>query len=175
MQDLTFNRREFLKLSGGSAALSLATATGYIGLLPVPAQAAAAGITLQVLDQQQARLVLTIARTLFPHDFLADSQYMPIVASVDANAAEDADTAQMVQDALAGFGADFNILSEADREAKLREIEDSPFFKLVYNEALMGLYNNSELWPVFGYEGSSVEHGGYIERGFDDLDWLPSA
>ena len=26
-----------------------------------------------------------------------------------------------------------------------------------------------------GYEGSSAEHGGYIKRGFADIDWLPKA
>ena len=30
-------------------------------------------------------------------------------------------------------------------------------------------------WPRFGYEGSSAEHGGYINRGFADIDWLPKA
>jgi len=25
---------------------------------------------------------------------------------------------------------------------------------------------------LFGYEGSSADKGGYIERGFDDLTWL---
>ena len=34
------------------------------------------------------------------------------------------------------------------------------------------LYNNPEVWPKFGYEGSSAEHGGYINRGFSDIDWL---
>ncbi len=37
------------------------------------------------------------------------------------------------------------------------------------------LYNQKELWPRFGYEGSSAEHGGYINRGFADIDWLPKA
>jgi hypothetical protein len=26
---------------------------------------------------------------------------------------------------------------------------------------------------MFGYEGSSVEKGGYLGRGFDDIAWLP--
>jgi len=26
-----------------------------------------------------------------------------------------------------------------------------------------------------GYEGPSFDKGGYINRGFDDLDWLPAA
>jgi len=25
---------------------------------------------------------------------------------------------------------------------------------------------------MFGYEGASADKGGYIERGFDDIDWL---
>ena len=35
------------------------------------------------------------------------------------------------------------------------------------------LYRNREVWQLVGYEGSSVEYGGYIDRGFDDIDWLP--
>jgi hypothetical protein len=35
-----------------------------------------------------------------------------------------------------------------------------------------GLYNQKEVWPLFGYEGESYSQGGYIDRGFDDIDWL---
>jgi hypothetical protein len=31
------------------------------------------------------------------------------------------------------------------------------------------------VYRFFGFEGSSVEHGGYIDRGFDDIGWLPNA
>ena len=34
------------------------------------------------------------------------------------------------------------------------------------------LYNQKEIWPIFGYEGESFSQGGYIYRGFDDIDWL---
>ena len=40
--------------------------------------------------------------------------------------------------------------------------------------AVVSLYNDPETWALLGYEGSSYEHGGYIDRGFDDLDWLPN-
>jgi hypothetical protein len=36
------------------------------------------------------------------------------------------------------------------------------------------LYNQQELWTKLGYEGSSAEKGGYLHRGFNDLDWLPA-
>ena len=29
------------------------------------------------------------------------------------------------------------------------------------------------MWQLIGYEGPSFDQGGYVTRGFDDLDWLP--
>ena len=54
-------------------------------------------------------------------------------------------------------------------------IEPTPFFQKVRGDLIVSLYNQKELWPKFGYEGSSAEHGGYIKRGFADIDWLPKA
>jgi hypothetical protein len=34
------------------------------------------------------------------------------------------------------------------------------------------LYDNTAVWPLLGYEGSSWEQVGYINRGFNDIDWL---
>jgi hypothetical protein len=28
------------------------------------------------------------------------------------------------------------------------------------------------MWKVLGYEGESASKGGYINRGFNDIDWL---
>ena len=49
------------------------------------------------------------------------------------------------------------------------------FFQKVRGDLVVSLYNQKEVWPKFGYEGSSAEHGGYIKRGFADIDWLPKA
>ena len=35
------------------------------------------------------------------------------------------------------------------------------------------LFNHPRLWELLDYPGSSVEYGGYVDRGFDDIDWLP--
>ena len=48
-------------------------------------------------------------------------------------------------------------------------------YNLAQYDLVVSLYNQKELWPKFGYEGSSAEHGGYIKRGFADIDWLPKA
>ena len=64
-------------------------------------------------------------------------------------------------------------LSADKRSAVLKKIEDTAFFQQVRSKCVTGIYNNKELWEHFGYEGASTKHGGYINRGFDDLDWLP--
>ena len=61
---------------------------------------------------------------------------------------------------------------ETDRLAILRQIEATPFFAAVRSSLVVGLYNQKEVWPIFGYEGSSADKGGYINRGFSDIDWL---
>ena len=39
--------------------------------------------------------------------------------------------------------------------------------------AVVALYNDQETWETLGYEGASFDQGGYVNRGFNDLDWLP--
>jgi hypothetical protein len=51
--------------------------------------------------------------------------------------------------------------------------QDSAFFQKVRGQTVVSLYNNPLAWRHFGYEGASAEFGGYLERGFDDLNWLP--
>ena len=51
-------------------------------------------------------------------------------------------------------------------------IEDSAFFQRVRSSLVTGIYNNPDIWPIFGFEGESASQGGYINRGFDDIDWL---
>jgi hypothetical protein len=54
----------------------------------------------------------------------------------------------------------------------LKQIESTPFFQAIRGGLVVGLYNQKEVWPIFGYEGESYSKGGYIARGFDDIEWL---
>ena len=64
---------------------------------------------------------------------------------------------------------------ETDRVALLQGIEHGALFQKLHGDLLVTLYNNKEVWPKFGYEGGSADKGGYINRGFNDIDWLPQA
>jgi len=51
-------------------------------------------------------------------------------------------------------------------------MEDSAFSQKVRSTLVTGIYNNRDVWLELGYEGPSAEKGGYITRGFDDINWL---
>jgi hypothetical protein len=73
------------------------------------------------------------------------------------------------------FGKTYaEIPAESDRVGLLYGIEQTEFFQKVRSDLKSQLYNNKAVWPLFGYQGSSWEKGGYLTRGFDDIDWLGS-
>ena len=62
---------------------------------------------------------------------------------------------------------------EAQRVALLRGNQQRRRFRDGPRRASSSsLYNQKEVWPIFGYEGESSSKGGYINRGFNDIDWL---
>jgi hypothetical protein len=65
-----------------------------------------------------------------------------------------------------------DVADEDARVAAIKQIEHGPFFAKVYGTTVVSLYNQRALWPMFGYQGPSSALGGYLHRGFNDLDWL---
>ena len=169
-------RRSFLQ---ASAAAGPAVAVAAAGVATTPASAWA-GTTVNLTAHEMATLQ-KLARDIFPHDRLADKYYATAVAGYDALAA-DAGKKAMLKDGVARLDADAaakfgaaNYMAvnwEADRVSLLQAISHTAFFAKLRGDLVVSLYNQKELWAKFGYEGSSAEHGGYIKRGFDDIDWL---
>jgi hypothetical protein len=157
-----------------------------------PAAIAAAGFAigpeaawaddLRVLTPAAMATLARAARDIFPHDRLADRYYIAAVLPYDEKAASDKvlralieeGTARLDAEARARHGRDYaQLAAEAERVAVLQALETTPFFVRLRGDLVVSLYNQHDLWPKFGYEGSSAEHGGYIHRGFNDIDWLP--
>ena len=120
--------------------------------------------------------LVQMARDIFPHDGLADKYY-----AVAMKAHDTADAKGMIESGVdtlnqmaVSAGHPSYVLTgwEADRVALLKQIDGTPFFGAVRGSMVVGLYNQQEVWPHFGYEGESYSKGGYIDRGFDDIDWL---
>jgi hypothetical protein len=163
---------------------------GAATAVPTVAIAASAGVGIEsawaedatTLTPATLKTLVKVARDIYPHDFLGDSYYIAAVKPWDAKAAKDPAVKTMINDGVSGLDqaardrhkvAYVEVPWEADRVVLLQGIEQTDFFKTVRGDLVVSLYNQKELWPKFGYEGSSAEHGGYIKRGFADIDWLP--
>ena len=118
-----------------------------------------------------------MARLLYPHDGIADDVYAEVIDSILSDAADDAsmtDTLNMAVTALnAAQDGDWFETSADDQIAALKAVQDEAFFAAILSGVRVRFYNHPKVWGHIGYPGSSVEHGGYVDRGFDDIDWLP--
>ncbi|MDB5705494.1 MAG: twin-arginine translocation pathway signal peptide [Sphingomonas bacterium] len=169
------SRRDFLGRSAGAVALA-----GVVGTL---SDGGAFAATLKSVTPASAPTLVKVARDLYPHDRLADAYYENAVTAIDKSVAANAANKALLSDGVAALDAAAltlkgspyaAIAAETDRVAVLRSIEDSPFFVRMRSEMVTALYNQPEVWTMLGYEGSSAEQGGYIHRGFNDIDWLPA-
>lgn len=173
---VTVTRRGFLR--GGAMAIGAAAAG--------PAALAASNDKhlaqdFPTLGAATAQTLLRMARDVFPHDKLADRYYVEAIQPFERAAARDPKQAALFRDgvrdldkaAMKRFGKPYAAVKrEPERVSLLKAIEPSPFFQKVRGEMVTSLYDNKAVWPLLGYEGSSWEQGGYINRGFNDIDWL---
>jgi hypothetical protein len=116
-----------------------------------------------------------VVRVMFPHPDFPAGPYRRTAEAIVASAAEDArSTAQLEQGMTELETAGFADLDEDAQLAYLRGISTSAFFGQIRAKTILVLYDDPEVWELLGYEGPAFEHGGYVDRGFDDLDWLPA-
>lgn len=156
---------------------SFAATTGMIigvGFIAAP-DAAWAYEAITLKPGTMATLV-KMARDIYPHDRIADEFYVIAVKGYDtAEAAPGIEAGIAALNAAAQGAGHADYLSigwEDDRVALLRAMEGSAFFQQIRGGLVTGLYNQKAVWPVFGYEGESFSQGGYLHRGFDDINWL---
>ena len=164
-------RRTFIKTAGttGVTVYVLLSSPAWVG----PRLAVAANLT--ALDDTQAKTMLAMVRQLFPHDKLGDEYYWVVVESIDKDMAASPELATRIRDGLAKLnevaGGDFTALDADKQIAAMNKLEETSFFSDMLSKTQFYFYNNKALWPKFGYEGSSWENGGYINRGFNDVKW----
>ncbi len=164
------SRRELLSRSAAAGAAFV------VGAGWVAGRSAAWAMEVTALKPETMATLIQMARDIYPHDHVADEYYAAAVKGYDA-----ADKAEMVEAGIAsldaaaqgkGHGSYLDMGWERDRVDVLRGIEDSAFFQTVRGGLVTGLYNQKAVWPLFGYEGESFSQGGYLDRGFNDINWL---
>ncbi len=168
------NRRHFLKSGSGVLMGTLVAGSGVLAAL-APSRTWA--LTLNVLSENEAGKILKVTRGIFPHDTLDDAVYALVVKDIDAAAVKDSNVATLMREGLKELdrlaSGDWASLDYLARENLVIKMAGTDFFEKIRGTSVVSLYNNEMAWAHFGYEGASYDKGGYFDRGFQDLDWLP--
>jgi hypothetical protein len=124
--------------------------------------------------------LLQMVSGLYPLDGLSESVYERVARTIEDDIASSPEKTELVEQGLAELetsasDGNWDQLDQEQREKILETLQSGEFFGYVKNQVIHLLFSDPEVWELIGYGGSSIEHGGYINRGFDDIDWLPEA
>lgn len=169
-------RRGFLTGAAGMSVIPIVpmAAAGLPG-------SAAAAVSFKVLGVKVGATLVRMARDIYPHDRIADRYYIQALMAHEKASTTNRALKKLILDGVAQlnvqaktrFGSEYlAIAKESDRVSLLKDIEASEFFQKIRGDLVTGLYDNKKVWPILGYEGSSWEKGGYIHRGFNDINWI---
>lgn len=169
-----FDRRRFL-LSASAIAAMAVSGSALIHT------SEAWGLETTGLKPETMRTLVKMARDIFPHDRVADRFYALAVKTYDEKAAKDGALKKLIEagvSELDGFAREKHktvyagVGWERDRVNLLRRVQTGGLFKKLRGDLVVSLYNQKDVWPLFGYEGESASKGGYVNRGFSDITWL---
>jgi hypothetical protein len=133
--------------------------------------------TESAISTRARTALVRLLRVAYPHPRFPDGPYErtadEVISQLDASLWHRLTLTRGLESLDAAAGGDFAALDDDTALTLLRGIEDAEFFRFVRGVAVVSLYNDHESWGLLGYEGPSYDQGGYIDRGFDDLSWLP--
>lgn len=126
---------------------------------------------------ERANLV-KLLRAAYPHEQFPDGPYERTADKIAEQIGESVWHRTLLTRGLqtldqAAGGVKFAALDEVAAREVLAKLADAEFFVFIRGVAVPILYDDHQVWELLGYEGESFSKGGYIDRGFDDLDWLP--
>lgn len=165
------SRRQFIRLTGGLMTIAVG------GLQIACSREETAHIESAGLKDVEVLSLVRVQQHILPHQGLANQVYLDAVVSLTSRTAEDGQFRQMIEDGIDGLNQQQEKWLEASEEKQLvalRGIDKSEFFKTMQTNALEQLYRDERTWGLVGYEGEAIKFGGYLNRGFNDIDWLPA-
>lgn len=129
------------------------------------------------LDATDRTNLVKLLRTAYPHAQFPDGPYERTADKILEQVHESVWHCTLLSNGLRSLdlaaGGSFSELEDPAAAGVLAKIADAEFFRFIRGVAVPILYDDHEAWAALGYEGESFSQGGYLNRGFDDLDWLP--
>src|ERR1700722_16651823 len=128
------------------------------------------------LDPELVDQLVAVYRNMFPHDGVSDEFYEHVVRKLEEKASNNPDLPRFLNEGVEALGGQndsaWRDLSDAAKLESLKRAEKTTFFQTLRSDFVMHFYSNPAVWPRFGYEGPSNDQGGYLHRGFNDIDWI---
>ena len=113
---------------------------------------------------------------MFPHSTVPVEFYEHVVRKLDEQAMRDEAFSGFLSDGVEVLsheaGSAWTTLPAEARLQALERAEQTPSFQRLRSHFILYFYSNPAIWPLFGYEGPSNDQGGYLYRGFNDIDWI---
>ncbi len=163
------SRRRFLQ--------QLAAATTCAGLASMGSSLSIADDKTTPLEPGSEQKLQEYAFELIPMLDRSHHRYLRVAKKVSTIAKYDTGMAKFIEQGLAALDPAgkkaWSKLAPSERTQRIQKLEGTPFFGFLRWTTSEIVMREPTLWKRLGYEGSSLEHGGYLHRGFDDLDWLP--
>jgi hypothetical protein len=135
--------------------------------------------TYRQFHVELVRDLVSMYRTMFPHEDVLDEAYEHVVRELDEKAAQDQALALLLSDGVDALHShtedEWSGLSREAKAEVLRGLEQTPFFTTLRAVFVTSFYSNPDIHSRFGYEGPSNDKGGYLHRGFNDIDWIDKA
>jgi len=124
-------------------------------------------------------LLPSVIRELFPHAGLGDDFYAGIAGTLWQQISADTVKSRDVASGLARLAAccgsrGWDAADRDVRVAALTGVQHEAFFQTLKGGALELIYRDPRVWERIGYGGNALAQGGYLTRGFDQIDWLPA-
>jgi len=121
-----------------------------------------------------------LSHDLFPHDSLPGSVYQDVARTLNERISATPEVFRLIGDGIHGLDrmagqGGWGTLAYEQRVTMLKQVETSPFFTTLTSLVEDTLYQHPKVWELLGYGGNALAQGGYIKRGFDDIDWLPES
>lgn len=119
----------------------------------------------------------SLARGLYPHEHLPNGPYKRTAARILAESQSAPELSALVAEAIDVATQELGSIETARAEQLTtwwKSHEPDPYFAAIRSRVCFHLYDDREVWEHLGYPGASYALGGYVNRGFDALDWLPT-
>ncbi len=166
-------RRQFLRRLGQTGLL--------FAIIPTLLHRRVAGAeskSAPALSQQELDVLADLAHRLVPLLEPSSPVYQSVATAIQSQALRSTGLAELVSSGIVSLAAENDKpwleLTAQQRAAAIQSGYPNQFLALIRWIACEHVLRDTQVWAKLGYQGSSIEYGGYLHRGFDDIDWLPN-